>query len=105
MRYPSWLIAGAIVLCLLGLMLGAHSAFSQTPCADTKALIAGILEGGNKLAADMKLETDTGPEPMQIYANPKSGKWVIILNKREGFSCLIAVGEGWSPARLPGSDI
>lgn len=100
-----YFVAGLLAVLLIITLLGsALSALAQVPCGPADKIQAALVQGGNKLAVDLTMRTDTGLVPMRIYANPKSKRWVLITLSEDGNACLILIGEGFEPARLPGSD-
>ena len=105
MTPPRWLpVAIMIVALLLALLLTAHKALAQPVCGSPDKIVAALVRDGNKLAADMQILTETGLVPMQIFVNPSTDKWVMVIETEAG-ACAIMMGEKWAPARLPGTDI
>jgi hypothetical protein len=101
-----YFVAGLIACLLIVVLLGtAWSAFAQPLCGPADRVEASLIKGGNKLAVDLKLKAEGPPIRMRIFANPTSKRWVMLsYQDADNIACLVMIGEGFEPARLPGSD-
>jgi hypothetical protein len=52
----------------------------------------------------MRIRTGGGLVPARIFASPKSSRWLLVIDGGDGLSCVVLIGEDWSPGRLPGED-
>lgn len=104
---PSRYFVACFVACLLIIILlaSAYKALAQPLCGPANQVEAGLIKGGNKLAVDLKLKTEGEPVRLRIFANPASKRWIMLsYQDADNIACLVMIGEGFEPARLPGSD-
>lgn len=95
-------VVGLLIIVLLAI---APKAFSQPLCGPANQVEAGLLKGGNKLAADLKLKAEGEPVRLRIFVSPSTKRWVMLsYQDADNIACLVMIGEGFEPARLPGSD-
>jgi hypothetical protein len=95
--FVAYLVACLLIIVLLG---SAYSAFAQAACAPVEKVEATLAKSGMKVAADLRLRTETGDVPMRVFAHLKSGAWFLIAYPASGLACWWAAGEGYKPARL-----
>lgn len=92
--------AGALAVLLLVI---ANKALAQNNmCGPEADVTDAILNVGEKLAVDAQAKTPQGFVKLRIFAHPKTGTWTVITLPSPGVACISSIGEGWSPARLPG---
>lgn len=101
-----YFVAGLIACLLIIVLLGsALSALAQPLCGPADRVEASLIKGGNKLAVDMKLKAEGEPVRMRIFVSPTTKRWVMLsYQDADNIACLVMIGEGFEPARLPGSD-
>ena len=85
-----YLLAGAA---LLMFMCGANTLQAAPACGDHTAITEalGLKWGEQKEHAGLM----NGDTALEVYANPKTGTWTIIMVNAEGLACLVASGEVW----------
>lgn len=101
MKAYHWLIAAG---CALAIILLASKARAQVPCGPENQITSALTNIGEKLFADGMAKTSEGMVPLRLFVHPTTRTWTIVILPAPGRACIGAVGEGFEPARLPGSD-
>lgn len=81
-----------LAFCLLALTPAAH-AQGDEECASRENVVAYLTgeEYGETLQS-MGLNTNG---VVELYANPETGTWTIIVTSPEGVTCPVGAGESW----------
>lgn len=87
MRHPTSAVAAALV----AVFLCAGIAGAQVPCGQRADILKALAEKYKE--APVNLGTVTGKGVIEIYASD-AGTFTIIATQPNGFSCIIAAGDG-----------
>ena len=83
--------------------LFVQAAEAQSMCGDHGSLVEAIT--GPKYAEALMVEMAQNGKPViQIYSNPKTKTWTVLLLRPGGMSCIAAAGNGFEigKAYVPG---
>lgn len=87
---------GAILTIVIAVILTLASitaAFAAAPCGQHDEMAAKLEEtyGESKSNAGMV----NNDKVMEIYTNPTTGTWTVLITDAAGTSCMVAAGEIW----------
>jgi hypothetical protein len=83
----------AICALTLGALLARAALGEGQPCGDRTSILTRLGERYGETRRGAGLMADVGV--LEIYSNPDTGSWTILLTNPNGLTCLIAAGEGW----------
>ena len=92
---PALLIAVSVT----GAPAAAGGSGSPPVCAERAELVARLTGTFGERRQSYGLARGRGL--VELYANPRSGTWTILLTRPDGTACLIAAGEAWEADGVP----
>lgn len=105
LKSPYFIVGVATGALAVMLLLVAPKSFAQVvPCGPEKQITSALTNIGEKLFADATAKSPNGAVAVQLFVHPTKRTWTLLILPEAGKACIGAVGEGFEPARLPGSD-
>jgi hypothetical protein len=84
-----WMVA--LLLFSLVIVMVASKSNAQTQCGPHDRIVS-VLTG--KYGEVVKIEGTAGNRIIEIFVS-LAGSWTLLITRSDGFSCIVAAGEGW----------
>lgn len=105
LKSPYFIVGVATGALAVMLLLLAPKSFAQVvPCGPEKQITSALTNIGEKLFADATAKSPNGAVAVRLFVHPTKRTWTLLILPEAGKACIGAVGEGFAPARLSGSD-
>ncbi|MEO0623982.1 MAG: hypothetical protein AAFU49_11330 [Pseudomonadota bacterium] len=92
-RATTGLISLAILAATAGTFFTPSTAEAQMRCGKRDVVISHLTKKYGETQRSVGLQEGRGM--VEIFANPDSGSWTILLTTPNGMSCLMAAGEAY----------
>lgn len=88
---------------LLALIALATPALAEEPTCNSRETVLSLITGPDYAEVPIGRGRSAAGVLMEIYANPQTGTWTIVMTGPDGTSCFGSAGTGdfWELARRP----
>lgn len=92
-----------VLLPMVLVLLLAAAPFAQAAeemtCLDRSQMIDTLVDQYGEQLAEVRMVENEGL--IEMHVSPRSGSWTALLTDEDGVSCVIAVGKGLDPEKIP----
>lgn len=96
---PTNLMLASAALAAATLMTPVSSAAQGMVCGVRDKIVQQLEERYGETALSRGVARGSGI--VEMYVNPESGSWTIVVTNTKGMSCLMAAGEAFEPIQNP----
>lgn len=93
---------------MAGITLGASVANAQQACLDHEELVTVLATNFGEVRVGVGLAGEEGAFLGEMFVNPTSSTWTVVVSNTAGMACIVAAGTNWNATTdalpVPGQD-